>query len=158
MIATPPRSNQAIQLARQGLAALDARNYGAAKNLFAEAARLEPHSAVRRMHLARALDGLGDLSGAAAQRTEALHLDAKNADAVRHLSSILARYILKGDEALDPEGLRAALRQDAVSRDSVADAATRHLSARDPLRGMLEIGRTQGWASAARSLCVEKTD
>jgi SAM-dependent methyltransferase len=158
MTSTPPRASAAIQLARQGLSALDARNYSAAKSLFAEAARLEPHSAVRRMHLARALDGLGDLGGAAVQLTEALRLDAKNADAARDLSSILARHILKGDEALDPEGLRAALGQDAVSRDSVADAATRYLSARDPLRGLLEFGRTKGWESAARSLCAEKTD
>jgi SAM-dependent methyltransferase len=158
MLRMPPSAGQAVQLARQGRLASEVRNFRAAKDFFTEAARLEPHNAIRRIHLANALEALQDLSGAVAQLTEALHLDAKNMDAARRLSSILSRHSLTGDERLNPEGLKTALGHDATSRDSVADAALRYLTSRDSLRRTLELGRTQGWQKAARELCLETTD
>src|SRR5215472_5301157 len=147
---TVPGANRAALLARQGWLASEVRNYRAAKDFFTEAARLEPHNTARRIDLACALEAMQDLSGAVAQLTEALHLDANNMDAVRRLSSILSRHTLRGDERLNPEGLKAALGHDAMSRDSVADAAVRYLTSRDSLRRALELGRTQGWQKAAR--------
>src|SRR5262249_15037253 len=154
----PPVAGQAALLERQGRLASEVGNYSAAKAFFTEAARLEPHSPARRIHLATALEALQDLSGAVAQLTEALHLDANNSNAARRLSSILSRHALTGHERLNPEGLKAALEHDAISRDSVADAAIRYLTHQGSLGRALELGRTRGWLKAARQLCLETTD
>jgi len=154
----PPSGGQAVLFARQGRLACQVRNYRAAKDFFTEAARLEPHNTARRFDLASALEALQDLSGAVAQLTEALHLDAKNSDAARRLSSILSRHTLTDYERLNPEGLKSALRHDAISRDSVADLAIRYLTHQGSLSRTLELGRTQGWQTAARELCLETTD
>ena len=155
----PPNSaGQADLLARQGRLASEARNYRAAKDFFTEAVRLEPRNSPRRIHLAIALEALQDLSGAVRELTEALHLDANSSDAARRLSAILSRHALTGHERLNPGGLQAALRHDAISRDSVADVAIRYLAHQDSLGRTLELGRTQGWQKAARELCQERTD
>jgi SAM-dependent methyltransferase len=154
MLKMPPRPTS---LARQGRLASEVSNYRAAKDFFTEAARLEPLNAPRRVDLASALEALQDLSGAVAQLTEALHLDANNSDAARRLSSILSRHTLLGHERLNPEGLKAALGHDAISRDSVADLAIRYLTHQGSLGRTLELGRTQGWQKAARELCLKTT-
>jgi SAM-dependent methyltransferase len=154
----PPNAGQTVLLARHGKLASEVRNYQAAKAFFTEAARLEPHNATRRVDLASALEALQDLSGAVAQLTEALHLDANNSDAARRLSSILLRHNLSSYEWLNPEGLKAALVHDAISRDNVADLAIRYLTHQGSLGRTLALGRTQGWQKAARELCLKKTD
>ena len=153
----PPSAGQAVLLARQGWLASEVRNYRAAKDFFAQAAKLEPHNTARRIDLASALEALQDLSGAVAQLTEALHLDANNTAAAQRLSSILSRHTLTGNERLNPEGLKAALGQNAISRDSIADLALRYLTHQGSLGSTLELGRTRGWLKAARGLCLEAT-
>src|SRR5215467_6733430 len=154
----PPSGGQAVLFARQGRLACQVRNYRAAKDFFTEAARLEPHNTARRFDLASALEALQDLSGAVAQLTEALHLDANNSEAARRLSLVLSRHTLSGHEGLNPEGLKAALRHDAISRDSVADLALRYLTYQGSLGRALERGRIKGWQKAARELCLNTTD
>src|SRR5215831_8770699 len=155
---TVPGANRAALLARQGWLASEVRNYRAAKDFFTEAARLEPHNTARRIDLACALEAMQDLSGAVAQLTEALHLDANNSEAARRLSLVLSRHTLSGHERLNPEGLKAALRHDAISRDSVADLALRYLTYQGSLGRALERGRIKGWQKAARELCLNTTD
>jgi SAM-dependent methyltransferase len=153
-----PSNDQAVLLARQGWLASEARNYRAAKDFFTEAARLEPHNSARRVDLAGALEALQDLSGAVAQLTEALHLNANNSQAARRLALILSRHTLSGSEKLNPEGLKAALGHDAISRDSVADLAMRYLTNQGSLGRTLDLGRNKGWQTAARELCLDTTD
>jgi tetratricopeptide (TPR) repeat protein len=147
----PPNAGQTVLLARHGKLASEVRNYQAAKAFFTEAARLEPHNATRRVDLASALEALQDLSGAVAQLTEALHLDANNSDAARRLSSTLSRHNLSSYERLNPECLKAALRHDVISRDNVSDLARRYLTHQGSLGRTVELGPTQGWQTAARS-------
>jgi tetratricopeptide (TPR) repeat protein len=132
--------------ARRGSAAVDARDLMTAKKCFSRAVELDRGSAERRFHLAVVLDALEEYVAAAEQLTEALRIDPKLTQAARRLSSLLSRHILAENARLNPLGLRAALQHEAVSRDAVADAALRYLSSRDPLRGALEYGRTNGWA------------
>jgi SAM-dependent methyltransferase len=143
--------------ARQGSAAVDARDLETAKKCFSRAAKIDRGNAERRFHLAIVLEALEEYVAAAEQLTEALRIDPQLTQAARRFSSLLSRHILAGSARLNPLGLRAALQHQAVSRDTVADAALRYLSCRDPLGGALEHGRSKGWESSARNLCLKRT-
>ena len=143
--------------ARRGSAAVDARDLETAKKCFSQAAKIDRGSAERRFHLAVVLEALEEYGAAAEQLTEALRIDPQLTEAARRFSSLLSRHILAGNVRLNPLGLRAALQHEAVSRETVADAALRYLSSRDPLRGALEHGRTKGWEMSARNLCLKRT-
>jgi ubiquinone/menaquinone biosynthesis C-methylase UbiE/tetratricopeptide (TPR) repeat protein len=152
-----PSVARADDLTRRGSAAVDAQDLTSAKKFFKQAAQLDPDNAGRRLHLAIVLEALKDISAAAEQLTEALRLDPKQSQAARRLSSLLSRQALPENARLSPQGLKAALQHDAISRDTVADAAIRYLSAREPLRGALAQGRTKGWVDVARGLCLKRT-
>jgi tetratricopeptide (TPR) repeat protein len=143
--------------ARRGSAAVDARDLETAKKCFSRAAELDRGNAERRFHLAVVLESLDEHAAAAEQLTEALRIDPQMTRAVRRFSSLLSRHVLAGNERLNPRGLQAALQHEAVGRDTIADAALRYLSFRDPLRGVLELGRIKGWETAARNICFKRT-
>jgi SAM-dependent methyltransferase/tetratricopeptide (TPR) repeat protein len=142
---------------RRGSAAVNAQDLSSAKKYFKQAAQLDPGNAERRFHLAIVLEALKEVGAAAEQLTEALRLDPQQTQTARRLSSLLSRQPLPETARLSPQGLKAALQHDAISRDTVADAAMRYLSAREPLHGALAQGRTKGWEAAARGLCLKRT-
>jgi SAM-dependent methyltransferase len=152
-----PSVARADELMRRGSAAVDAQDLNNAKKLFKQAAQIDPANAERRFHLAVVLEALKEVSAAAEQLTEALRLDPKQLQAARRLSSLLSRQALPENARLSPQGLKAALQHDAISRDTVADAAIRYLISREPLRGALAQGRAKGWEDAARGLCLKRT-
>jgi SAM-dependent methyltransferase/tetratricopeptide (TPR) repeat protein len=150
-------SAQAEDWSRRGSAAVDARDLDTAKKCFKRAAQLDRGSAERRCNLAIVLEALEEFGDAAEELTEALRIDPHHSQAARRLSSLLSRRILPESTRLNPQGLRAALQHDAVSRDAVADAAFRHLSHGEWLGDALALGRLEGWEVAARGLCLKRT-
>jgi SAM-dependent methyltransferase len=150
-------SAQAEDWSRRGSAAVDARDLDTAKKCFKRAAQLDRGNAERRCNLAIVLEALKEFDDAAEELTEALRIDPHHSQAARRLSSLLSRQILPESARLNPQGLRAALRHDAASRDAVADAAFRLLSHGESLRGALGLGRLEGWEVAARGLCLART-
>jgi len=143
--------------ARRGSAAVDAGDLQTARKCFSRAAELDPGNAERRFHLAIVLEAVEEYARAAEQLTKALQINPQLVKAARRLSALFSRRILFGDARLSPLGLRAALEHEMVGRDSIADAALCYLSAREPLRGVLDFARIKGWEVAARNLCAKRT-
>ncbi len=152
-----PARAQADDWSRRGSAAIDAQDLPAAKKCFKRAVELDRGNAQRHFHLAIVLEALQEFAAAAEQLTEALRIDPHQPDAARRFSALVTRQILPETARLNPAGLIAALQHEAASQDLVADAVIRYLSCRDPLRGVLELGRSKGWEAAARGLCLKRT-
>ena len=152
-----PSITQAEEWSRRGSAAVDAKDLDTAKKCFKRAIQLDRDNAERRFHLAVVLEALNEIGAAAEELTEALRMDPQQAQTARRFSALLTRHTLPASARLSPQGLKAALQHDQVSRDAVADAAVRYLEGREPLLGILQQGRAKGWDAAARGLCLKRT-
>jgi tetratricopeptide (TPR) repeat protein len=140
-----------------GSAAVDAGDLATAKRCFAEAVRANKRDARCRFHLAIVLEALSENEAAAQNLTEALRLKPSMADAARRLAQLLSRFELPERTNLDEVGLRAALAHETVAREPIAEAALRQLLRRAPHDALVERGKSEGWLSAARSVCGRKT-
>jgi len=152
-----PSIAQADEWSRRGSAAVDAKDLQTARKCFKRAVELDGGNAERRFHLGIVLEALKETGAAAEELTEALRIDPGQAQAARRLSALLGRQPLPDSARLSPQGLKALLGHDAVSRDAVADAVLRYLARREPLSGILQQGRSKGWDAAARGLCLKRT-
>jgi SAM-dependent methyltransferase len=150
------RTQRQPDWAARGSAAVDHGDLEAARECFAEAVRQERGNASHRYHLALVAEALGDLDAAGAGLTEALRLAPAMADAARRLSLLAGRHELPGAVPLDAAGLKAALADDTVDREAIAETALRQLAA-GPLGDALTRGRSEDWDATARGLCRDRT-
>jgi SAM-dependent methyltransferase len=140
-----------------GSSAIDAGDLTTAEHCFREAVKADKRNARCQFYLAIVLEAREQFGLAAEHLTRALHLDPNDADAARRLSLLISRHALPADIAVDAAGLRAALNHDASSAWIVAKYAVGHLMAQGALAPVCELARREGWAQAAKALCVART-
>src|SRR5215510_11007052 len=147
----PPHAKKQTWSER-GSAAVDAGDLATAEQCFREAIRADRGSARHHFHLALVLEARAKFGGAAEHLTQALRLDPNDGDAARRLTALITRRPIPADVALDPAGLRAALRHDASSSWLIVKLALYTLTAKGPLAVAIEVGKREGWEAAARTL------
>jgi hypothetical protein len=139
-----------------GSSAVDAGDLATAERCFGEAVKADEKNPRCHFYLAIVLEARENFAAAAEHLTRALRLDPNDADAARRLSSLVSRCTLPANVALDPAGLQAALHHDSSSSWIIANLALQYLL-RGPLASVYELARREGWAQAARVLCVARS-
>lgn len=76
-------------------------------------------------------------------------------EAARQLGGLIASRPLPATVNLDRIGLKAALDFNQFNREQIAEVAVYYLARAEPLRSVLEQGRSQGFLSVARQLCLK---
>ena len=141
----------------RGSAAIDAGDLARAEQCFREAIRVERRNAQHHFHLALVLEARAKFGPAAEHLTLALRLDPSQADAARRLATLISRRPIPADVALDPVGMRAALQHYSSASWLIVKLALYTLTAKGPLAATMDMGKREGWATAARSLCLART-
>jgi SAM-dependent methyltransferase len=143
----------------RGSAAVNAGDLELAKQCFSRAVRDECSNARHRFHLAVVLEGLGELSAAARELTQALRLDPKREEAARRLAALFRRpdFGATGHDELNTVGLRHGLNHVRVDQKAIANVAVRVLVTGRSLGNAFAMGQAQGWLEAARRLCLDRT-
>jgi len=141
----------------RGSAAIDAGDLAKAEQCFREAIRADRRNAQHHFHLALVLEARAKFGPAAEHLTQALRLDPSQADAARRLTTLISRRPIPADVALDPAGMRAALQHDSSASWLIVKLALHALTAKGPLAATMDVGKREGWAQAARTLCLTRT-
>src|SRR5262249_62342817 len=93
----------------------------------------------------------------AALRAGSSPLTPPSAAAPPGLPSLPAPRPFPADVALDPAGMRAALQHDSSASSLIVKLALHALTAKGPLAATMDVGKREGWAQAARTLCLPRT-
>ena len=155
-MASPPQPKLRVNWTEIGAQRMEAGDYRQALDAFSNAAKADKGVAVHRYNMAIACMALGDAGSAAEHLTEALRLRPSMLEAAQQLSNVV-RGRLPSVVRLNTIGLKAALEFDQVYRDQIAEVAVYYLAGRDPLKSALDRGRSDGFLTAARQLCLKST-
>jgi SAM-dependent methyltransferase len=141
---------------KQGIAALEAGDFGAAITYFSAAVEADPGNGTIRHNLAQALR-YGEREGdAIIQATHALARDPSLLPAARLLAYLLSHLRLRNPCAMDPAGLAAAFCLNAVDHQVLVPTALAYLKQCTALADAVILGGAGGWDAGAKWLLSSK--
>jgi SAM-dependent methyltransferase len=141
---------------KQGIAALEAGDFGAAVSLLSAAAESDPSNGTIRYNLAQALRYDDREGEAIIQATHALARDQTLLPAARLLAFLLSHLRLRNPCGIDPVGLAASFCLKGVDHQVLAPTAVAYLKQCTDLGKAVILGGASGWDCGAQWLLSSK--
>ena len=141
---------------KQGIAALEAGDFGAAISYLSAAAESDPSNGTIRYNLAQALRYDDREGEAIIQATRALARDHTLLPAGRLLAFLLSRLRLRNPCGIDPVGLGASFYLKGVDHQALVPTALAYLKQCTDLGNAVILGGASGWDCGAKWLLSSK--